>query len=99
VFGSRHAPATTRLAVPRIVASLAPWIAARARFVVLDGESSSRSNRAGAALGFQRIQERIHLTGGESVKRLAPSGPRRTWCSTSSVRRRDLRALRSSSGA
>jgi bifunctional non-homologous end joining protein LigD len=59
---------------PEIVAALAAWGAARRRSVLLDGEIVA-VDASGATMGFQRLQDRIHLTVGEDVARLASKRP------------------------
>ncbi len=59
---------------PEVVASLATWAATSRHAVVLDGEIVALDD-AGAPLGFQRLQDRIHLTGGDDVGRLAGKHP------------------------
>ena len=59
---------------PEIVAALNAWGAARRRSVLLDGEIVA-VDASGATMGFQRLQDRIHLTVGEDVARLASKRP------------------------
>jgi len=64
---------------PEVVASLAAWaranpVAIGGGALILDGEIVAL-DAAGAPLGFQRIQDRIHLTGGTDVVRLAAQHP------------------------
>ncbi len=62
-----------------MVASLDAWAranpaAAGKGALILDGEIVAL-DEAGAALGFQRIQDRIHLAGGADVARVAARHP------------------------
>jgi bifunctional non-homologous end joining protein LigD len=59
---------------PEIVAALCAWAAAHRRSVILDGEIVALDDR-GAAMGFQRLQDRIHLTVGEDLGRLSAKRP------------------------
>lgn len=64
---------------PEVVAALDDWAranpaAAGDGALILDGEIVAL-DEAGAALGFQRIQDRIHLTGGADVMRVAARHP------------------------
>ena len=63
---------------PEVVASLDAWARANAAAVgaglILDGEIVALDH-AGAPQGFQRIQDRIHLTGATDVSRLAAKHP------------------------
>ena len=64
---------------PEVVASLEAWVranpaAVRDGALILDGEIVAL-DEAGAPLGFQRIQDRIHLSGAADVGRLAAEQP------------------------
>ena len=64
---------------PEVVAALDAWVranpaAAGEGALILDGEIVAL-DEAGAALGFQRIQDRIHLTGSADVMNVAARHP------------------------
>jgi bifunctional non-homologous end joining protein LigD len=59
---------------PEVVAALEAWGAGRRRAAVLDGEIVAL-DQAGKAVGFQRLQDRIHLTAARDIARLAAQRP------------------------
>jgi bifunctional non-homologous end joining protein LigD len=59
---------------PEVVAALAAWSRTRRRSVVLDGEIVAL-DQAGLATGFQKLQDRIHLSVEKDIARLASERP------------------------
>jgi bifunctional non-homologous end joining protein LigD len=59
---------------PELVHALARWGARRAGVALLDGEIVALDRR-GAPAGFQRIQDRIHLTAAREIVRRAAENP------------------------
>jgi bifunctional non-homologous end joining protein LigD len=59
---------------PEVTRALAAWGAARRRGAILDGEIVAL-DAAGRPMGFQRLQDRIHLASAQDIARLAATRP------------------------
>jgi bifunctional non-homologous end joining protein LigD len=59
---------------PEVVAALTDWARRRRRAVMLDGEIVAL-DPAGRPMGFQRLQDRIHLSPGQDLARLSSQRP------------------------
>jgi bifunctional non-homologous end joining protein LigD len=59
---------------PEVAQALERWARARRRAALIDGEIVAL-DAGGRAVGFQRLQDRIHLTGARDIARLAAGKP------------------------